>query len=77
MTDIIIQNWPDKTADLRMAIKRLVDDGRTYREVIEQVKKDYLRIQLLKMRRETQFNIARRCGICRSNLNYLKRKYQL
>lgn len=75
--EFIFENWPDTGRGLRVAMRRLVDDGRSYQEAVDLAKRSYLHAALLKMPGSSKAKIARRCGISPSNLNYLIKKYQL
>ena len=74
MPEIIFYNWPDNTErEFRKVTKRLIDEGKTYREIVWIVQEVFVRIFLLKFERYKHFTdrniFFKRHGLRRTTLN--------
>ena len=78
MSAIIIENWPpdpDKR-EFRKIIKRFVDDGKTYNEIVHIVRETFVRIVLLKSRDQSLREVFKKYQIKRTSFNYWLKKYK-
>lgn len=75
----IFHNWPDQTErEFRKIIKRFVDDGKTYSEIVNMVQETFVKIIILKI--EIEFKNKReffkKYNINRTTFNYWLKKYR-